>query len=380
VYCYLLILFIIMDSDLYGILGLATDATTEQIRKAYKKKALLTHPDRLPPGASATDKAAAEEQFRKVNNAYEVLSDPQNRRIYDLRDDWPPPDAHEEQPSSHRYGNSRRHQSPGRPHQQSYDFNDNFMFNSFSPFGRGFSYTDPFTLFDSIFGNLNRFTEPPFHHHRHHDDPRSHRQREPFFAEPERHFEGADDFMDAAARGGFPRRRAHTHMFPVMPNAVGPPPTILFQRAESRTYPQNGHWTQESRVTSTVNGVTQSIWKRRDADGNEHITRTYPDGREIYTINGVEQMQPLPGSGSRVDRYIPPQNYSGGQHGHHHVVQPPIINQQSGGRQEYAPAGPPPSYSSRGYNRNPNNSPVYPERSHRRDRTQSDTKRWWRGS
>ena len=37
------------------------------VRKAYKKKALQTHPDRLPPGASAADKANAEEQFRKVS-------------------------------------------------------------------------------------------------------------------------------------------------------------------------------------------------------------------------------------------------------------------------------------------------------------------------
>lgn len=36
------------------------------VRKAYKKLALQTHPDRLPPGASPADKAATEEKFRKV--------------------------------------------------------------------------------------------------------------------------------------------------------------------------------------------------------------------------------------------------------------------------------------------------------------------------
>ena len=137
------------------------------------------------------------------------------------------------------------------------------MFNS-SPFAGGFHYTDPFTLFDSIFGNLSQFTESPFHHH-HHGSRR--RQWEPsFFAEePGGLFQDVDDFVDSSLRGVFPRRRAHTHTFPVIPHA-GPPPTILFHRAESMAYPQNGHWTQESRMTSTVNGVTQSIWKRRDAD------------------------------------------------------------------------------------------------------------------
>jgi hypothetical protein len=37
------------------------------VRKAYKKKALQTHPDRLPLGATPEDKAASEELFRKVN-------------------------------------------------------------------------------------------------------------------------------------------------------------------------------------------------------------------------------------------------------------------------------------------------------------------------
>ena len=43
--------------------------------------ALQTHPDRLPPNVSTAEKRAAEEQFTKVNNAYEVLNDPQNRAV-----------------------------------------------------------------------------------------------------------------------------------------------------------------------------------------------------------------------------------------------------------------------------------------------------------
>ncbi|KAJ3517758.1 hypothetical protein NLJ89_g315 [Agrocybe chaxingu] len=68
-----------MSTGLYEELGISKDASPEEVRKAYKKKALLTHPDRLPPGATAAEKSEAEENFRRVNNAYEVLHDPKKR-------------------------------------------------------------------------------------------------------------------------------------------------------------------------------------------------------------------------------------------------------------------------------------------------------------
>ena len=51
------------------------------MRKAYRRRALQTHPDRLPQNVSPEDKKAAEEQFRLVNNAYEVLNNPENRKV-----------------------------------------------------------------------------------------------------------------------------------------------------------------------------------------------------------------------------------------------------------------------------------------------------------
>jgi len=71
----------------------------------------------------------------------------------------------------------------------------------------------------------------------------------------------------------------------------------------------SGHFRQESYMTQTINGVTQSIHKRIDSDGNEHVTRTYPDGRKIYTINGVEQLVhgqlPGPDAGGSTGRLLP---------------------------------------------------------------------------
>ena len=63
--------------DCYEVLGVERSADTEEIKKAYRKLALKYHPDRNP-----NDKAA-EEKFKELGHAYEILSDPQTRAAYD---------------------------------------------------------------------------------------------------------------------------------------------------------------------------------------------------------------------------------------------------------------------------------------------------------
>src|SRR5262245_25677439 len=69
----------VAERDYYEILGVAKDASPDEIKRAYRKLALKYHPDKNPG-----DKAA-EQKFKEMANAYEVLSDPEKRKVYDRR-------------------------------------------------------------------------------------------------------------------------------------------------------------------------------------------------------------------------------------------------------------------------------------------------------
>ena len=66
-----------MSKDYYTILGVDRDATPESIKKAYRRRAMKVHPDVAP------DDAEAAEKFKELSEAYEVLSDPNKRAIFD---------------------------------------------------------------------------------------------------------------------------------------------------------------------------------------------------------------------------------------------------------------------------------------------------------
>ena len=66
----------------YEILGIAHDEDDDGIRKAYRRMALICHPDKIGEGKNITEMQA---QMARVNEAYAILGDPQQKREYDSR-------------------------------------------------------------------------------------------------------------------------------------------------------------------------------------------------------------------------------------------------------------------------------------------------------
>ncbi|KAF7317908.1 hypothetical protein MKEN_00878800 [Mycena kentingensis (nom. inval.)] len=273
-------------TNFYDLLDIPTTATPEDVRRAYKKKALQNHPDRHA-SASPEEKQALAEKFRSVSNAYEVLKDPENRRLYDTHGVWPPPP-----PTPPRRDDRRPYAR--RPQPQHRD-----------PFADSF-FSEPFALFNRMFSDFRRPVHHPFH-----------RGHDPF----ESMFRVQDMLMDL--------ERDMFSAFPPRP----PPMGFGFDSAPLSMPPnhrQGQQWASQSTMVRSINGVTHRIDKRRDWEGNEHVTHTYPDGREVYTLNGVEQQRstqgylpppgPPPGSSRAPAAYVsPPPSYHSSQESINHL-------------------------------------------------------------
>src|SRR5258705_8967567 len=129
----------VKTKDYYEVLGVSRSASADEIKKAYRKLARKFHPD-LNPG----DKTA-EERFKELQEAYDVLSDKENRKLYDqYGESWravkqgggpPPPGWEGSRPGGARTGGART---------GGVDFSD-FDFG-------GFRGTGDFDIFEEMFG------------------------------------------------------------------------------------------------------------------------------------------------------------------------------------------------------------------------------------
>ena len=126
------------QKDYYQVLGVEKNASSDDIKKAYRHLAREHHPDMVRDG----DKAAAEKRFKEINEAYQVLSDPQKRKMYDQYGHTGAGFGFEGGPSG--FG------SAGQWGPFTYTYTSNGQEPSGGPFG--FGDFDPFEVFENVFG------------------------------------------------------------------------------------------------------------------------------------------------------------------------------------------------------------------------------------
>ena len=130
-------------SDYYDILGVSKSAPSDEIKKAYRKQALEWHPDR-----HKDDKEAAEKKFKEINEAYQVLSDPQKKSAYDQYGHaaFAPGGAPGGNPFAGGFGG------------QNGPFTYTYTSGGQNPFGGAQSgFGDPFDIFEAFFGGGSPF-------------------------------------------------------------------------------------------------------------------------------------------------------------------------------------------------------------------------------
>lgn len=125
------------SKDYYDILGIDRNASEEEIKKAYRKLAREHHPDMV----NESDKNAAEKRFKEINEAYQVLSDPQKKKMYDQFGHTGP-------------GFNAGQGAGGGPFSGGFAGSGGWgpFTYTYTTSGEGFNNVDPFDIFEDFFG------------------------------------------------------------------------------------------------------------------------------------------------------------------------------------------------------------------------------------
>lgn len=111
--------------DYYTLLGVSRSSSADDIRKAYRKLARKYHPD-------VNKEKEAEEKFKKINEAYEVLKDPERRKLYDTYGQyWQQAGKQQEYQEDYAAGGGENFRSGSFHFGGSGDFQEGFDFNDF---------------------------------------------------------------------------------------------------------------------------------------------------------------------------------------------------------------------------------------------------------
>ncbi|RIB28752.1 DnaJ domain-containing protein [Gigaspora rosea] len=214
----------------YEVLGIDVNATEEDIRKAYRRQALIWHPDK-----NVQNREEAEARFKSIAEAYEVLSDAGKRRIYD---------QHGEEGLRNGGGPSfeRQFHDPQEIFRQFFSTFPNDIFGNDPIFGSMFNHNFP-----SHFSSTSSFSSGP-----------QFRSVHPF-----------DPFGGFGRFGGFP-----SSSFSVSTNS--------FSSGSG-----SGGFIKKSTSTQIINGVRTTITRTEDAEGNVTETTETSDGSSSSLYLGV---------------------------------------------------------------------------------------------
>ncbi|CAB4492297.1 unnamed protein product [Rhizophagus irregularis] len=224
------------EGTYYEILGIEANATEDDIRKAYRKQALLWHPDK-----NVQRKEEAEAKFKLIAEAYEVLSDPEKKQVYDL------------------YGEEGLKNNGSS---QDYDFRPNFGFQFHDPreiFNSFFNGRDPFAeMFgNQFFGGGGGFGRMP-----------GFGTRSPF---------DDDDGFFSSPFGNF--------------GPSGSSYSFSSSSSSSSSGGGQGGFVSRSISTKIINGVATTVTKTVDAQGNETVITETSDGKRQTLVNNQPREQ-----------------------------------------------------------------------------------------